>query len=898
MSRVGSVSASGLRPAGAFAAIACVLVAVGAKAAHIALAAEGSQPSSQAAIRAPRPDFEISDRHGRPLAVSVESFDLSLSPQSMWRSHTPLRIAELLAEVLADDTDDWEREATMLELSDGMLPAEASAGEILTREDGLLVFDLDHVQRVATWIQSGRVPSAEEPAPEQPRSPAASAEPALPGMRLVPLAETGPWVLAWQPVVTLDESTRRALMDGDDWKRPSLWTRRLLRDLARLIDPKVVPDDLHHRLAALTTSARDEELCEAIWQELMPSQYRRLCSRMDPDRAHRLNELLRAEAVSPWQMRLDPSLDRRHPLRPDSPALEGSAASDAFAVLGNWGVLGPEEAFARARREAGLSARDDYLNERQRRFVQVRAGELATEWHALSGLELVCSNLFAGGRYDFLEENRRLYERRLRSVPRDRRRAWSDRIPNYFGYAASASPVPRMVSTIDARLQRFVHTELERVLDTLDPALALALVVEVESGDVLAVDSVSQYPLAGFAPIHHQYTPGSTFKAIVMALALDMGLVQAGELFQTFAPSGILVYDEGGGGRGRRIREAEGAPEAAWVSASQGLAQSVNAVLVQVGLRIPPPVFRDSLHALGYGIAPGSGLGPERRGYLPRLKKGTWKRRFTHASVCIGHEIMVTPWQHAAALATLARGGGYRPLRTVQAVECEGQSWDVPLETAKAAVGQPATRVLREMLHLGATEGTGDRVASPEHCPEFYAPGATIGTKTGTTEKVESELCLHVELAHNASVHADGGSCPRECREDLKYRRDHRGHRSTCYTSSMLALGRPAADVPELMVLVVVEDARCELKFGADVAGPSAMAILRAAHGLDPLQPDDSGAVGVQSAQASMESGASRAPGDSRRAMESSAAWMHTESDSDTFNTRDFPWADGGGETP
>ena len=71
------------------------------------------------------------------------------------------------------------------------------------------------------------------------------------------------------------------------------------------------------------------------------------------------------------------------------------------------------------------------------------------------------------------------------------------------------------------------------------------------------------------------------------------------------------------------------------------------------------------------------------------------------------------------------------------------------------------------------------------------------------------------------------------CRAALRYRRDHKGLRNTCYTSSMVALGRLPGDAREVLVFVVVEDARCKLKFGADVAGPSTIAILRAAHGLE-----------------------------------------------------------------
>jgi hypothetical protein len=89
--------ASGVRPASAFVLISLVLLAVGGKAAHIALREPGEQPVAHAQDASLWPAFEIVDRTGTSLAVPIECFDPSLSPRAMWRSHTPRRIAERLA---------------------------------------------------------------------------------------------------------------------------------------------------------------------------------------------------------------------------------------------------------------------------------------------------------------------------------------------------------------------------------------------------------------------------------------------------------------------------------------------------------------------------------------------------------------------------------------------------------------------------------------------------------------------------------------------------------------------------------------------------------------------------------------------------------------------------------
>jgi hypothetical protein len=127
------------------------------------------------------------------------------------------------------------------------------------------------------------------------------------------------------------------------------------------------------------------------------------------------------------------------------------------------------------------------------------------------------------------------------------------------------------------------------------------------------------------------------------------------------------------------------------------------------------------------------------------------------------------------------------------------------------------------MMVEGAREGTGRRVA----CDDLF-----MGTKTGTAEKVASELCLHVELAHLAAHARDEEGREvtdhRACRAALVGRK---AHERSCYTSSMCAFGRVPGTEREVLVLVVVEEPRHRAKFGADVAGPAAVAVLREALG-------------------------------------------------------------------
>lgn len=133
------------------------------------------------------------------------------------------------------------------------------------------------------------------------------------------------------------------------------------------------------------------------------------------------------------------------------------------------------------------------------------------------------------------------------------------------------------------------------------------------------------------------------------------------------------------------------------------------------------------------------------------------------------------------------------------------------------------------MMALGAQIGTGRNIANPEAHPEFD----WIGTKTGTTEKVSTELCVHLEMEALARFAREGRRWTSTDRKALfQQAKVHR--RSTCYTSSICAAGRVVTeDGPrEVMVLVVADDPRGSERFGSRVTGGTAIAILRQALGL------------------------------------------------------------------
>ncbi len=810
--RGGSVSSFDLRRRITVHAVAVVLLAVVGRSVHLAFAAGGEQPDATVRNEAPRTPFELYDRHGQALAVSVECFDLSVSPRSLWRGHTPGRVALALAEPLGADP----RELLLRLMPQG---TDGISGEYVPKEPRLLRFDREEVPRVQAWLRTG-LRQAKESDPERP----------LAGWRWVVLEDGRHATLAWQPQVVLSAEERMRHLGEEAQHRPDRWTRKLLGDLAALVSEFGLPQDLEEDLARLPRAEKRAHLADAIWAELCPTTFRVVERSIDPLVAHQLDQLLREESVSPWQAQLQPTLRRFQPVRHEAgPALalgESALASpDGFGILGHWGVLDQADALRQAQRE-----RDEAPHllpwSQPGDPVLARAEELANQWKPWSGLERLCADsLQRSGLDREWDQRARAYTVRARALARDRRQAWPDRrVPDYLEGTSEADPKVELHSTLDAELQHRLHAELLAVMDRFDPAVAMGICVEVDSGKVLAVDGMQAYEGSRYLPTQHVFTPGSTFKALIMAAALDRGVVWPEETFDTFAPKGYVVRHAKSW---RLIREAEGAPHGS-ITASTGLARSVNAVLVQIGMRLDSADLRGLLSGLGYGRRPEIGIGLEQGGYLPALRQGTWSRTQTHASVCFGHEVGVTLWQHAQGLATLARGGEFRPLRILDAVS-QGSDWRrFPEPSAQRVLSQSACDEVLAMMAEGARTGTGRRVANPEACPEFHY----VGTKTGTTEKVHSEVCIHVELQHAMQHRKQGTSCSKACYAALRGQRDHKSKRVTCYTSSMCALGQLEPGGPMIMALIVVDDPRSKEKFGGDVAGASAVRMLRLAHGL------------------------------------------------------------------
>lgn len=569
--------------------------------------------------------------------------------------------------------------------------------------------------------------------------------------------------LWWKPREVLSEAERERHFERVG---PSSWTRFLTRGIytARHGNPREQGERLRY----------DAKLAgEEVWTALLPEVHNVPLERITPTQAMAVQAALSDEMVSRDHMRLVLVHDREHPV-------------GEFPTLGSWGFT-----------RDGQERPDAYVG------LELRAQELAAEHAALWASTAPATYEWVAGRVS-----------RRGATP-------------YFQGSADAAPPIVVETTIDTVLQRRTREALEDAVERHDATLAMAIVVEVRSGEVLALDAVSTLPTRAFLPVAHLFTPGSTFKLVTMAMGLDAGVVdpRSSEL-------GVGRFDVGHGrdwrvpvpGRSRTIDEAEGAPTGVQ-SLAACLAWSINAGMAQVGLKLSPEAFRGKLLELGYGQPSRAGLGGE--SFWPFVSLEDWDLAYEQASISFGHNVSVNLWQHAEGLATILRDGVWKPHVLVRAVSQGERSEAVVSDRgAPRRVFRPGVGVIvRDMMTLGAREGTGRHIVRDD---------IEMGTKTGTTWKEDGVLSTRVELeALAAHIYAGNQPTNAEWRAERKaLQAAHRFDKNE-YTSSVIAVGHlPGGDPSdEVMVLVVVDEPR-EGKFGSQVAGPTAVALLAEALGV------------------------------------------------------------------
>lgn len=269
--------------------------------------------------------------------------------------------------------------------------------------------------------------------------------------------------------------------------------------------------------------------------------------------------------------------------------------------------------------------------------------------------------------------------------------------------------------SIDTKVQYLTFNAVRDAVQTHRAKAAAAVVVDVQTGEVLALVNLPTYnpnergQLTG-AQLRNRaltdtFEPGSTMKAFSIALGLDSGKFKPDTVIQT-APGRLTIGSA-------TIGDAH--PHGA-LTVEQVLQKSSNVGTAKIALAMPPQRMWEMFAASGFGQVPSIGFPGAVAGRLRPAK--SW-RPIEQATMSYGHGISVSLIQMARAYTVFARDGDMIPL-TFQKSE---------QTAAGVQVFKPETaRAVRHMLELAAgPEGT---------APQAQIPGYRVAGKTGTAHKL------------------------------------------------------------------------------------------------------------------------------------------------------------------
>ena len=278
-----------------------------------------------------------------------------------------------------------------------------------------------------------------------------------------------------------------------------------------------------------------------------------------------------------------------------------------------------------------------------------------------------------------------------------------------------ARPGRDLRTSIDLRLQYLAYRELKAIIGDSDARWGSVVVLDPRTGEVLAmVTQPSQNPNADRSlyradnyrnrAVTDIFEPGSSFKPLVMAAALETGAFGPRTPIET--SGGVAVND--------RIITKD-PQDYGRVTLTQVLAKSSNVGAARVALKLEPKAISDMLTRFGIGRLTDSAFPGESPGILADPKH--W-RTVDQVTLSYGYGVAVTTLQLARAYAAIAADGVLRPVSLLALDEAPA---GVPVISSDTAAD------LKVMLEaVVSPEGTGYRAA---------VRNFRIAGKTGTTQK-------------------------------------------------------------------------------------------------------------------------------------------------------------------
>jgi cell division protein FtsI (penicillin-binding protein 3) len=337
--------------------------------------------------------------------------------------------------------------------------------------------------------------------------------------------------------------------------------------------------------------------------------------------------------------------------------------------------------------------------------------------------------------------------------------------------------------SIDRRVQYLAYSELKAVLDKYDAESGSIVVLDVKTGEVLAMVSLPAFnpnAVRGSTPSERRnramtdvVEPGSTMKAFTLSAALTSGKVTPTTPILDTAP-GTWYF------AGHLIRDTHN-----WGSLTPTgvITKSSNIGAAKISTMLDTDLMYNTFRGFGFGSSTGSGFPGESAGYLP--VGHTWRPQMK-AILAYGYGLSVTPLQLAQGYAALANNGVLRSPSFVKGAD------NPEVQVVTPEVARQVISMLETVVAPGGT------------APKAAVANYSIAGKTGTSHKAAAG-----------------------------------GYAKNNYIA--LFAGMAPAKNPRMATVVVVNDPKKSSYYGGDVSAPAFAGLMEGALRLLDVPPDNVG---------------------------------------------------------
>ena len=280
-----------------------------------------------------------------------------------------------------------------------------------------------------------------------------------------------------------------------------------------------------------------------------------------------------------------------------------------------------------------------------------------------------------------------------------------------------------LILNMDAALQHMVEKHLAEAVTTYDADAGTIIVMDPRNGAILALANNPSFDPNRYSDVRMEhwinaavstpYEPGSVFKLVTMAAALDAGEITPDSVYPD---SGELAID------GRTIHNAD-KKRYGNVTVRTALAKSINVVTARICLDMGAETFYRYVRQFGFGAPTEVDLSVEEGGEVKEPGHIFWSR-FDQATNSFGQALTVTSLQMINAVATIANGGARYQPQAAKAVVRDGQVYNLPPHILGYAIKPETAHTLTQMMVYTVDSSSYHK----------FMPGYRVAGKTGTAE--------------------------------------------------------------------------------------------------------------------------------------------------------------------